>query len=115
MFNIELTRLAGQKINADLISALFLLVKAFVCADLSVFVIFLFADLFTIDREARMLYARHPTRLVHRFKQIFRANCELDFSAVAYAAMTPVTHDHVELHWRKPLSFVSVNIISFLE
>ena len=76
----------------------FVLVKTVVSTNLAIFVIFDFGDFLAIDRHARMLNARHPARNVARFKEIVCRDCELDLSAVAYAAMTPVAHNHVELH-----------------
>lgn len=45
-----------------------------------------------------MLNARHPARFIASVQKVIRRDCELNFGAVAYAAMTPMTHDHVELH-----------------
>jgi len=90
----------GQKVNANLTPAsCFLLVKTLIGADLAILVILGFADFFAIDCHSRMLDARHPLRLVARFKQIVRRDCKLDFSAVAYAAMSSVAHYHIELHF----------------
>ena len=91
--------LAGQKINADLTSALgFVLAESLIGTYLSIIIIFLLGYLLAIDHHFGMFYAWHPTRLVARFKQIRRTDRELNFRAVTVPAMTPMTHYHIELH-----------------
>ena len=96
-----LTRWPARKVNADLTPAscfLLILVKALVSTHLSIFVVFLLGDFFAVNCHSRMLNARHPLGFVTRFKQIVRADCELNFSAVTVTAMTSMTHYHIELH-----------------
>jgi len=91
----------GQKVNADLTSALrfvLALIEAFVSTNGAILSIFFLGDFLAVDCHSRMLHARHPLCPVTRFEQIVRRDCELDFSAVTHSAMTSVTHDHVELH-----------------
>lgn len=79
-----------------------LLIMAFVCANLSVFVKFLFGNFFTVDCHARMLDAGHPACNVASFNQIVCRDCKFDFSAVTNPAMPSVTHNHVKLHFNYP-------------
>jgi len=93
--------LAGLKINADLTPAsrfLLVLIESLVSTDLSIFIVFLLGDFLAVNRHSRMLNARHPLSFIARFKQIRRANCELDFSAVTVSTMTTMAYYHIELH-----------------